>query len=182
MLLSNPSQLSLLADALFIAAIVALIVVNLKSLLLPNKITYTVFIFAIFIRAFIPNLSSFGLLNLYPFSKLPTPLVSIAGALIGAMIAGSSLFLIRWAWQQFRGIEGLGLGDIKMMCMIGAYLGIAKTVIALSLVVVLMLPLTVVIALTFIKRSDLFFPSGFIWGIPAIICTVAGEKILGVLF
>jgi leader peptidase (prepilin peptidase)/N-methyltransferase len=176
---SNPIEL--LTDAAFIAAVVTLVVINLRTMILPNKITYPGFALAILVRAFIPNFASFGLLNQPPFSKLPTFLVSIDGAFIGAIIGGGSLLLVRWAWERLRGIEALGLGDVKMMCMIGAYLGIAKTILVLSLVVVLMFPAMVIIALVFAKRSNMLWPSGFIWGIPAIVATLLGENILKLL-
>ena len=173
---SNPIEL--LTDVAFIAAIVALVVINLKTMILPNKITYPGCALAILVRVFIPNLASFGLLNQPPFSKLPIFLASIDGAFIGAIIGGGSLLLLRWTWQRLRGIEALGLGDVKMMCMIGAYLGIAKTILVLALVVVVMFPAMVIIALMLIKRSNMLWPSGFIWGIPAITVTLLGENIL----
>lgn len=173
------SPLELLADTLFIFTVLALIVINLKSLLLPNKITYSGLAIALIVRLFLPNLSSFGLLDQFPFAKLPTPLVSIDGAIIGAIIGGGTLFLVAWGWQRLRGVEALGFGDVKMMGMIGAYLGIAKVVLVLLLVIVLMVPVTIALASIFIKiRNRMILPSGFIWGVPAIIVTLFGEMIL----
>jgi prepilin signal peptidase PulO-like enzyme (type II secretory pathway) len=80
MILSQSHPLALLLDAIFIGAVVVLIVINLKHLILPNAITYPGCAVAIVARAFIPNLASFGFLTRAPFSKLPTFLVSIDGA------------------------------------------------------------------------------------------------------
>ncbi|MDI6807499.1 MAG: prepilin peptidase [Candidatus Eisenbacteria bacterium] len=41
----------------------------------------------------------------------------------GAIFGGGSLFLVGWAYKRFRGIDGMGGGDIKMAAMIGAFLG-----------------------------------------------------------
>ena len=178
MILSQSHPLALLLDAIFIGAVVVLIVINLKHLILPNAIIYPGCAVAIVARAFIPNLASFGFLTRDPFSKLPTFLVSIDGAIIGLIVGGGTLLLVRWAWEKLRGTEVLGLGDVKMMCMVGAYLGIAKTVIVLSLAFAFMMPLSMVVALVLLKQKNPVIPSGFIWGVPAIIVTLAGERML----
>ncbi|KLN61069.1 hypothetical protein WH96_11280 [Kiloniella spongiae] len=43
--------------------------------------------------------------------------------IIGAVIGGLSFFLIRWSYTRLRGCEGLGLGDVKFACAIGAWVG-----------------------------------------------------------
>lgn len=178
MILSQSHPLALLLDAIFIGAVVVLIVINLKHLILPNAITYPGCAVAIVARAFIPNLASFGFLSRDPFSKLPAFLVSIDGAIIGLIVGGGTLLLVRWTWEKLRGVEGLGFGDVKMMCMVGAYLGIAKTIIVLSLAFALIMPLSMIVVRVLLKQKNPVIPSGFIWGVPAIIVTLCGERIL----
>jgi leader peptidase (prepilin peptidase) / N-methyltransferase len=43
--------------------------------------------------------------------------------LAGAVIGGGTLFLLRAAYFRLRGIEGLGLGDVKLAAAAGAWLG-----------------------------------------------------------
>lgn len=50
---------------------------------------------------------------------VPSPVSSLLGILVG----GGSLLLVAWAYQFFTGIEGMGGGDIKLLAMIGAFLG-----------------------------------------------------------
>ena len=44
-------------------------------------------------------------------------------SLIGLIVGGGFLFAIAEAYYRFRGQEGLGMGDVKLLAMIGAFLG-----------------------------------------------------------
>ncbi|MFQ5902196.1 MAG: prepilin peptidase [Candidatus Binatia bacterium] len=52
-------------------------------------------------------------------STLPSPVSSLLGIVIG----GGSLLLVAWIYQLFTGREGMGGGDVKLLAMIGAFLG-----------------------------------------------------------
>ena len=54
-----------------------------------------------------------------PYDVVPTPL----SALIGLLVGGGFLFLLAWAYEAWTGVEGMGGGDIKLLAMIGAFLG-----------------------------------------------------------
>jgi leader peptidase (prepilin peptidase)/N-methyltransferase len=54
-----------------------------------------------------------------PFELIPTPL----SALLGVVIGGGILLTLAWAYQAYTGVEGMGGGDIKLLAMIGAFLG-----------------------------------------------------------
>jgi leader peptidase (prepilin peptidase) / N-methyltransferase len=49
----------------------------------------------------------------------PTPLESALGAFLG----GGVLWAVAWIYERTTGIEGMGLGDVKLLAMIGAFLG-----------------------------------------------------------
>jgi leader peptidase (prepilin peptidase)/N-methyltransferase len=51
---------------------------------------------------------------------LPPGLVS---SLAGIAAGSGLLLLLRWSWRRATGTEAMGLGDVKMMAMIGAFLG-----------------------------------------------------------
>lgn len=44
-------------------------------------------------------------------------------ALAGAAVGGGLLWAVRWAFHRARGVEGLGLGDVKLMAALGALVG-----------------------------------------------------------
>ena len=59
----------------------------------------------------------------------PIWLVSLIGAGIGALAGGGSLWLMGFLWEKLRGVEAMGLGDVKMMAMVGAFLGLRATLL-----------------------------------------------------
>ena len=88
---------------LFTAMLIVLFGTDLATMRLPNAITYPGILVGIAFSFFMP----------------PGPVASLIGVAIGAGIP----WLIRWIWFRLRGIEAMGLGDVKMLAMIGAFLG-----------------------------------------------------------
>lgn len=54
-------------------------------------------------------------------------------SLIGILFGGGILWLMFEIWLRLRGIEALGFGDVKMLAMIGAFLGWKLTFVTLLL-------------------------------------------------
>jgi leader peptidase (prepilin peptidase) / N-methyltransferase len=44
-------------------------------------------------------------------------------AALGALLGGGILWAVAWGYERMTGIEGMGLGDVKLLAMIGAFLG-----------------------------------------------------------
>lgn len=108
MLDSSPLQdsaaaVELASRLVFSALLVALLATDLETFRLPNPLTY------------------FGVVAGIAFSLLGPP--GIMSSLIGAVIGAGVLLAVRQAWLWARGVDALGLGDVKMLAMIGAFLG-----------------------------------------------------------
>ena len=54
-------------------------------------------------------------------------------ALLGVILGGGFLLAVRAAYERLRGTEGLGLGDVKMLAMIGGFTGPSGAFLALFL-------------------------------------------------
>ena len=124
-------------DLVFASALLALVFIDAQHMILPNLITYPGIVFAFVARVAIPYLSGTPHFDDLPslaggsFADMPLWATSLAGALVGALIGGGSLWLMGWTWEKLRGIEAMGLGDVKMMFMVGAYLGWRLTILTI---------------------------------------------------
>jgi leader peptidase (prepilin peptidase) / N-methyltransferase len=60
-------------------------------------------------------------------------LVSLKEALIGALLGAALPYLVRRLWFVLRKVEGMGLGDVSLLAMIGAFLGWKGMLLTLGL-------------------------------------------------
>jgi len=124
-------------DLVFASALLALVFIDAEHMILPNVITYPGIVFAVVARVAIPFLTGTPHFDDVPslaqgaLADMPIWVTSLAGALIGALLGGGSLWLMGWTWEKLRGIEAMGLGDVKMMFMVGAYLGWRLTILTI---------------------------------------------------
>ena len=113
----------------FISAMIALVFIDADHMILPNRITYPLFVFALIVRvvfplvfdeSYFPDMVSVPTVQLFGY---PPWIMSLGSALFGALIGGGSLWLVGFLWKLLRGVDAMGLGDVKMMLGVGALLG-----------------------------------------------------------
>ncbi|MCA2967041.1 MAG: prepilin peptidase [Acidobacteriaceae bacterium] len=93
-----------------------------------------------------------GLTMLFLPLDTPARWISVAEGGFAAGLAYGSFRLLGWSYERFRGREGLGMGDMKMVAMFGAFLGLMSMLEAILIGSVL----GSVLGLAFIKlrRED----------------------------
>jgi leader peptidase (prepilin peptidase)/N-methyltransferase len=172
-------------DLIFVTALVALIFIDAEHMLLPNAITYPGIAFAVIARVSLPYLvgaSAFEdlpSLNAGPFRTWPLWAASLAGAVLGALVGGGSLWLMGWLWERLRGVEAMGLGDVKMMFMVGAYLGWRLTILTIFLGVLSGSIIGIgLMARRGEKDMQMQLPFGIFLGIGSIFALLAGAHII----
>jgi leader peptidase (prepilin peptidase)/N-methyltransferase len=170
--------LSLPFDLAFVAAIVALIFIDAEHMILPNVITYPGAALALVARVVVPNLygvASFGVGH----GQWPAWLLSLGGALLGALLGGGFLWLVGWLWERLRGVEAMGLGDVKMMLMVGAFLGWPLTLLAIFIGVLTGSVAGVGAMLGRGERDmQMLLPFGIFLGLGSIISLLFGTQII----
>jgi len=90
---------------LFTAALVAIAFIDLQHKIIPDVISLP------------------GILIGLAFSFFPSAAISPIEALIGVVGGGGFLLLVGTVFEKLTGREGMGGGDVKLLAMIGAWMG-----------------------------------------------------------
>ena len=179
---ANGPGLGLVFDCIFIALVIPLVFIDADVRLLPSVITHPGLVFAFVARVLEPNLiglspEPFGAARALGIADDPAWFVSLVNAAAGATLGGGLLFALGVGYRIVRGREGMGLGDVSMMCMVGAYLGWQLTLMTILLASLV----GTVVGLVAARGRDfneLKLPFGVFLGIGAVAALLAGEQIL----
>ena len=152
-------QLLLLARLLFACAMIVLFIIDLQHRLLPNVLTLP------------------GIVMGFLFSLLLPP--GWLDSLIGIVAGGGVLLLLAEAYYRVRKEEGLGMGDVKMLAMIGAFLG--WKLMLVTLVLSSFMGSIIGLGMIALKRGDMKYalPFGTFLAIGALAASVSGDALLG---
>jgi len=98
---------------IFVAALIVISFIDLDVRIVPDAISLPGILAGVL----------FSLIARYlvdePSDIIPSPL----SALLGVLAGGGFLFAVAWIYERLTGLEGMGGGDIKLLAMIGAFLG-----------------------------------------------------------
>jgi leader peptidase (prepilin peptidase)/N-methyltransferase len=106
---------------------------------------------------------------------IDTPWMSVVESAIGAGVVSGLIWALGWTYQKVRGREGLGLGDVKMIMMIGAFGGLSA--VLLTVIAGSILGSVIGLAYIFIRRKDAAtyeLPFGSFLGFAALLVALWG--------
>jgi leader peptidase (prepilin peptidase)/N-methyltransferase len=143
---------------LFACAMIVLFVIDLEHRILPDVITLPGIVIGFLCSVFMPP--------------------GWVDSLIGLVLGGGVLWLMGEAYFRLRQEEGMGFGDVKMLAMIGAFLG--WKLMLLTLVLSSFLGSLIGLGMIALKRGDMKYalPFGTFLAIGAIVASVAGDRIV----
>jgi leader peptidase (prepilin peptidase)/N-methyltransferase len=99
-------------------------------------------------------------------------------SLIGIVVGGGSLWLMGELYFRIRGEEGMGFGDVKMLAMIGAFLG--WKLMLLTLLLASFIGSVIGVGLIALKQGDMKYalPFGTFLAAGALLSSMMGERIV----
>lgn len=171
---------------LFLSGMLSLILIDAEHMILPNVINFPLLFVFLSARAVFPMIAPgqyFSDLDSWPASALtalPPPVASLAAGLFGGLVGGGFLWMVGEFWKRVRGIDAMGLGDVKMMFAVGALLGWKLTFLAVFLGAMS----GAVAGMALVARHkdtnmQTQIPFGIFLGIGSVISLLAGERIIG---
>ncbi len=154
----TPAGPLLAARLIFVCGLVVLFGIDLEHQILPNSIT-------------LPGIVA-GLI----FSLAGPP--GLRDAVIGVLLGGGVLYAIAAGYYLWRREEGLGMGDVKMLAMIGAFLG--WQAVLLTLVLASLSGAVIGVAMMALQRGTMKYalPFGTFLALGALVAMLAGQPIV----
>ncbi len=148
----------LAARLLFACLLVVLFAIDLEHHLLPDVITLPGIVVGLMLSGWHPP--------------------GIQAALIGAAIGGGALWAVGEAYYRYAGQEGMGGGDVKMLAMVGAFLG--WKLVVLTLVLSSVLGSVIGLSIIALKRGGMKYelPYGTFLALGALVASLVGDSIV----
>ena len=193
----NPFDIFIQAIALALLGflLLGLIVMDWQTQRLPDAFTLTGLFAALFLvctqAIFLgPTEAQINLTNHHlrissPGSFIERGNVFLTGPehlIFGRLLATASialiLLLIRWTYRALRHRDGLGLGDVKMMAMIAAFLGFAPAVLTLFLGTLLATLYALPLVLKGKANALTKLPFGSFLGVAGLISALTGDRVI----
>ena len=144
---------------LFACAMVVLFAIDLEHQILPNEITLPGIAIGFLCAHFLPP--------------------GWESSLVGLLVGGLFPFLIAEAYLRIRGREGMGMGDFKMLAMVGAFLG--WPLVGITLILACVLGVVIGGGALLIARRDMAtrIPFGTFIAVAALACAYFEGPLLG---
>lgn len=126
--------LSMLKCCIFGFLLLGLIFTDAETQLLPDKLTLTGLVLGLALSLFVPVndiVSQFLPALVSPEASSSWRLWSLLDAIAGAAVGASFIYGAGAIYLRARGVEGMGFGDVKLMAMVGAFVGIRLTILTI---------------------------------------------------
>jgi leader peptidase (prepilin peptidase)/N-methyltransferase len=152
-----------------------------EPILLVSRLVFTAMLIVLFGTDYdtqrLPNVITLpGIVVGLVFSLFTPP--GIVASLIGAALGAGILLAVRWIWRKLRGVDAMGLGDVKMLAMIGAFLGWRQIWVVLFVASLTGATVGVLLTMRQGRSMQTRLPFGTFLAVAAYIASIVGERLL----
>ena len=160
--------------------LIVLIVTDWRERLLLDRVTFPGMVMGLLFSLVVPigDGAGLGLARLAGLEGLPLFAQSLLDALLGALAGGGLLYLLGEVYFRLRHREGMGLGDVKMMAMVGCFLGPKLALLTILLGSFMGAALGLLFILVFRKDTSYELPFGSFLGVAAFAASLWGWPVL----
>lgn len=150
--------------------------IDLDHQIIPDVITLPGMVLGLAVAPFFMNALAAPL----PFGIAPDAgsyVTGLANSIIGLLLGGGPLWLIGWLWEKLRKVEAMGGGDVKLMGMLGSFLGWQGALLTIMLGA--MAGTVIGVALILLKKHEAqqHIPFGPFLAVGALVALFFGEDI-----
>jgi leader peptidase (prepilin peptidase) / N-methyltransferase len=166
--------------AVFSALLVVLTITDLRERILPDEVNFFGLGAGLLFSFFTKSLDGTALWLANRWFDFPPPEValSFADAALGAIAGSGLLWLVAEGYFRIRGREGMGLGDVKMMAAVGAFLGLKRTLLTVLMGSLLGSVIGILLISITKKGRDYELPFGTFLGAGALLVVFFGTPAL----
>ena len=116
----------------FCFLLIGLVFTDAETRILPDLLTKPGIVLGLLLSVFVPVEGPAQAL-MERWGDFDWRVLSFINSLAGAIFGAAFILGVAFLYQALRGVEGMGMGDAKLMAMIGAFLGIKLTLLVLLL-------------------------------------------------
>ena len=166
--------------SVFAALLVVLTITDIRERILPDKVNFLGLGLGLGLSLVTLPIDGTALWLSRRMFDFPPPLraLSFADAALGAAAASGLLWLVAEGYFRLRGREGMGLGDVKMMAMAGAFLGVQRALLTILLGSLLGSLIGAAVIAVGRKGADFELPFGTFLGAGALLVVFFGSPAL----
>jgi leader peptidase (prepilin peptidase)/N-methyltransferase len=166
--------------AVFAALLVVLTITDLRERILPDEVNFFGLGVGLVFSLFTKSMDGTALWLARRWFDFPPPqmALSFADAALGALAGSGLLWFVAEGYFRLRGREGMGLGDVKMMAAVGAFLGLKRTMMTVLVGSLLGSVIGIFLIAVSKKGRDYELPFGTFLGAGALLVVFFGTPAL----